>query len=43
VVIREALLELGNALDLTGDVNGVVREQRLGSLLDQLQTLGFEV
>jgi hypothetical protein len=40
---REALLERGQPLDLTGDKNGRVEQQRLSSLLDDLDALGFEV
>jgi len=36
IVDREALLKLGHALDLTGDEDGVVQQQRLASLLDEL-------
>jgi hypothetical protein len=42
-VDREPLLEVGHALDLTGYQDGVVHQERLASLLDQLEALGFDV
>jgi hypothetical protein len=40
---REALLERGQPLDLTGDKDSRVEQKRLSSLLDDLDSLGFEV
>src|SRR2546423_13087615 len=40
---RKALLERRVALDLPGDEQGRVEEQRLSRLLVQLDSLGFEV